>query len=184
MFGEPAAYRVYEHGTPISGVITLRRAYNKVIGLAGGAAALAAMRNKHDVYAIRQSLDGQDRKSLAKRQLNRDMLSDHGPLSGDIVVYPNDARHRISQELLDEPDGAAVEVQTSRGGSWHWAPSGHMSFSGSLCSPIPVNALTWTIGEHAGASAWFFHHEHRCAHNAVHVKAKVRVWHASVAEPN
>jgi hypothetical protein len=73
-------------------------------------------------------------------------------------------------------------VQTSDGGSFYLG-DGYMSFSGSLYTSVPIETLTLIEGTRREAWAWFFHHDHRTAHNSVHVCVPVRVWMSSAKAP-
>jgi hypothetical protein len=130
--------------------------------------------------------DDVDLELVAKRQLNRAMLDEHNnsfsPSQGDVVIFPDGQKRRISHVWTDENDKPR-SVQTSNGGSFHWSASGYMSFSGSLFTGIPADTLTWDVAEYANVKAWIFHHDLMSAHRSVDATARVRVWRTTVSAP-
>lgn len=120
--------------------------------------------------------DERDIALLTDRQAAR--LARPEMLEGDYVQFSDGQTRRVSY-VNTFGEGS---VQTSRGGSWHISSTGAGSFSGGLDNSVPYRSLTdtkqWRI-----ASFWFFHHEHRTAFNAVHVKVYVRVWTCDLPAP-
>lgn len=118
------------------------------------------------------TLDDRDKAILAVRVAA--FGPTEGPRVGDYLDFADGVTRRISYVW---PDG----VQTSDNGSFYLG-KGYMSFSGSLYTSVPTETLTLTEGTRE-ASAWFFHHDHRVAHNAVHVRVVERVWMSSTKAP-
>jgi hypothetical protein len=97
-----------------------------------------------------------------------------GPCVGDYIDFADGVTRRIAYLC---PDG----VQTSDNGSFYLGNSG-MSCYGSLYTPAPPETLILAEGMR-DASAWFFHHDHWTAHNAVHVRVLARVWASTTKAP-
>jgi len=104
------------------------------------------------------------------------ILADHfqaldkvkGPKVGDWVEYPNGTQRRISYVWYDG------SIQTSDGGSWYLG-KGYVSFSGGLYPSTPRSIIQPTIRTLPGR-VWFFHHNHRRAHNAVGATIPFPIW--------
>ncbi len=118
------------------------------------------------------TLDNRDKAILAARVPAFDPTE--SPRVGDYVDFTDDVTRRISQMWPDH-------VQTSDGGSFYLGV-GRMSFSGSLYTSVPTETLTLTEGTRE-ASAWFFHHDDRTAHNGIDVCVLMRVWVSSAKAP-
>lgn len=123
--------------------------------------------------------DDRDQDLLDQRIAARD-ARDADPLVGDYIDFSDGTTRRISESWPGEDD--VLRLQTSADGSWYLANSGHGSFSGSLFPAIRADALD-ASPERRAASFWFFHHDHRQAHNGVDVTVNVRVWTAAVPAP-
>jgi hypothetical protein len=118
------------------------------------------------------SLDDRDKTILTMRTAA--FHHTEGPCVGDYIDFTNGVTHRIAYIW---PEG----VQTSDDGSFYLGNSG-MSCYGSLYTPMPTETLTLAKGMR-DASAWFFHHDHWTAHNAIHVRVLARVWASSAKTP-
>lgn len=91
----------------------------------------------------------------------------HGPRVGDYVKFADGRMERISHICGDS-------VQTSESGSFYLG-KGYVSFSGGLNPGIPLDELEYRA-DHKRGSVWFFHHDHACADNGVHVSMDFRVY--------
>lgn len=171
--GDPAAFAVYENGEQVSPVLSQRQALWWIERNRDVADLREALR------MIRITLDERDTASLTRRQAARDALP-RVPLEGDVVRFSDGVEYRVSYAW--DTDHGTRRVQTTRGGSFSWGSSGHMSYSGSLFDAIDSDTMTLT-DETANVPAWFFHHEWACAHNGVNVKARVRVWTTTAERP-
>ena len=124
-------------------------------------------------------LDERDAAILAERTRLFDEAP--GPREGDYVIFADGTERRVSfvtpLEWLPECDS----VQTSDGGSWYLG-EGYCSFSGGLYRGVKRDTLTLTDETRAG-SCWFFHHNHRMAHNGVEVLIPFRVYECSEDAP-
>ena len=119
------------------------------------------------------SLDERDQAYLREATAARAAMVE--PLQGDVIRFADGTERRISHVWPDS-------IQSATGGSYHFARSGHMSYSGSLFVGVPADSLTLT-DETAQVPAWFFHHGWAKAHNGVNVVATVRVWQSSADAP-
>lgn len=98
-----------------------------------------------------------------------------GPRVGDFVKLRDGSLRRFTHDW-------GADIQTTCGDSHpcaadqrYYFGGSFMEFSGSLDSAIPKHALHDT-GETREGSAWFFHHDHRQAHNGVSVVVPCRVY--------
>lgn len=120
---------------------------------------------------MRPTFDERDAK-IRERNLfewNKDL----DPRCGDYVVFADGITRRISYIWRDD-DGKPEGVQTSEGGSWHFA-CGYCSFSGTLHRSVKASTLTFT-GEFRDGLVWFFHHDYAEAHNGVDTTVPCRVY--------
>lgn len=126
-------------------------------------------------------LDERDRVILEKRQRAFTETAVHGPQAGEVVIFADGVKRRISHVWPGYTDDEGrihqTQVQTSDGGSFY-VGEGYCSFSGSLYTPVPADTLTDT-GEVETIPAWFFHHDWHTAHNGITVPLDVRVWQCS-----
>lgn len=170
--GDPVAFAAYEDGKQVSPVLTKRQ-------------ALRWVESNRDVSLrdalgmIGQALDEQDTAMRDTRQAARDALP-RTPLEGDVVRFADGVEYRVSS-VNGTLDGKQ-RIQTTAGGSFSWNSTGGMSYSGGLFSPFDADTMTLT-DETADVPAWFFHHGNACAHNGVHVTARVRVWTTTAERP-
>jgi hypothetical protein len=118
------------------------------------------------------ALDDRDQAILSARVAAFDPTE--GPREGDYVDFADGVTRWISYVWPND-------VQTSDDGSFYLG-DGYMSFSGALYMPVPTKTLTLTETTRE-ASAWFFHHDHRTAHNGVDVRVSMRVWISSAKAP-
>lgn len=114
--------------------------------------------------AINQAIHEDIRKS-------RLGLFDQGqPLIGDIVLWPNGKKRRISHKLDD-----SYQSSFWASGSFFAFKSGHASFSGGLQPPVFAEFLVKT-NEIEQASFWFFSHNRSGAGRGVQCELPCRVW--------
>ena len=90
-----------------------------------------------------------------------------GPRIGDFCIMPNGSFERFSYDWGES-------IQTSPGGSFYLG-RGYASFSGSLNPAIPKERIKATPTYKEG-EFWIFHHDDRCADNAVGVLTYCTVW--------
>lgn len=97
-----------------------------------------------------------------------------GPRVGDFVRFACSTVRRISYHWRDDAgwDGG---VQTSDTGSYHLAPSGYVSMSGSLFTCVPTESLTLTDETREG-SVWIWDGGFAGAGRAVHYLVPFRVY--------
>ena len=123
------------------------------------------------------ALDERDTAILAERIRALDAEPD--PRCGDYVRFGDGTERRISHLwILTEQEAADFDfpsqAQTSDDGSWYLGV-GYTSFSGSLYMGTPLAGLR-LMDETRLGSCWFFHHDHRTAHNGVDVEIPLRVY--------
>jgi hypothetical protein len=123
-------------------------------------------------------LDARDTEILADRIHSFEQVT--GPRVGDYVRFADDVTRRISYIWRDEHD-QAFNVQTSDGGSYYLG-KGYVSMSGSLYDGVEPSTLTDT-GRRVMGSVWFFHHDHRMAHNGVDTEIPFRLYRCSEVAP-
>jgi hypothetical protein len=80
-----------------------------------------------------------------------------------------------------DEDDRAFSAQTADGGSFYLGQS-YVSFSGSLNQGVEPQTLTDT-GRRMLGSVWFFHHDHRMAHNGVDTEIPFRIYRCSEVAP-
>jgi hypothetical protein len=119
------------------------------------------------------TLDDRDQAILAARVAAFDPTE--GPREGDYVDFADGVTRQISYVC---PDG----VQTSDNGRFYLG-KGYLSFSGGHYGAVPTETLTLIEGVTREAWAWFFHHDHRVAHNDIDVRVLMRVWISSAKAP-
>lgn len=116
--------------------------------------------------------DERDKKIILDRSAI--MLNKTSPSVGDVVIFSDGTRRRISYNWGDC-------VQTSDHGNFYLGRE-FTSFSGSLCKTIPIGLLTKTNKKQLD-KCWFFHHDQHEAHNDVTVKILWKVWKANCLPP-
>jgi hypothetical protein len=96
-----------------------------------------------------------------------------GPRVGDYVIMREDDVRRFTH---DWDDGSIqVTAGVNGTGSFYFDRNGHMDYSGGLDPTILMSDLIDT-GATRDAAAWFFHHDHSCAHNGVQFRVPCRVY--------
>jgi hypothetical protein len=116
-------------------------------------------------------LDERDAAIVGERLALMDRVS--GPRVGDWIRFADGTERRISHAYHVADGWDENAYQTSDGGRWYLASFG-CSFSGSLYPSVGGEFID--TGETRDGSAWFFHHDHRCAHNGVDFVAPFRVF--------
>jgi len=98
-----------------------------------------------------------------------------GPRVGDYCKLLDGTLRRFTHDWGDSLQTTVGGSHPCAGDSSFYFGGAYMSFSGSLDSAIDKRAFRETA-EQMGGGAWFFHHDHACAHNGVHVKVPCRVF--------
>jgi hypothetical protein len=127
--------------------------------------------------AVGTPLDERDAAILAERQaafLSRSGVV--GPQQGDVVEFRDGTRRRVAYAWPES-------VQTGRLRASYYLGRGYMSHSGSCFRSVPRDAFAPT-DRTSWESAWFFHHDHRSAHNGVDVLVDVPVWTCGADAPS
>lgn len=117
-------------------------------------------------------LDEKDRLILSDRVALWIKSSD-GPRVGDWCEMPDGTTRRFAHDW-GKKHGIQI-TSKEYPGSFYFTNSGHMDHSGGLEPSLPFGCLTDTFKERP-APVWFFHHDHRRAHNGVHAEVVCRVY--------
>lgn len=91
-----------------------------------------------------------------------------GPRVGDFCLMPDGAMQRFAYDHGDRMQ------PSSEPGSFYFG-DGFMDYSGGLDSSIMKSEIR-DSGQLMDGLAWFFHHDHQRAHNAVHCMVPCRVF--------
>lgn len=124
-----------------------------------------------------ETFDEYDQGILSERQRARH--NHPGVIQGDYIRRADGLLTRVTDASFENAQtlgyGDNGFTATGDGGSFSLGASGHMSYSGSLSSGVPLSHLRDT-GERRKARAWFFHHGQSGAHRGVDCEVFVRVW--------
>ena len=97
------------------------------------------------------------------------LMAQGRPLVGDVVLWPNNQRRRISHDF-----GDSYQTSFMTAGSFY-SSSGHGSFSGTLQPPVFAEFLIAT-DEVSQEDFWFFSENRAGAGRGVQCKLPCRVW--------
>jgi len=118
---------------------------------------------------MRQTFDERDATILQKRSADWDKTP--GPRVGDFIQMQDGTERRLTHDW-----GEGIQTTTLKfDASFYLGRHGCVSFSGGLDPSIPKSSLEWT-GRKKMGRFWFFHHDHRVAHNGVYFKSPCRVY--------
>jgi hypothetical protein len=115
-------------------------------------------------------LDDLDSKLLDARIQARAKLI--GPQVGDIVKLTDGSTYQI---VVHHGYDGRMQLGNVGNGRFYLCESGHGSYSGACGQVIREGNLSRTE-EKQLATFWFFHHDHRFAHNGIDVQIPVTVW--------
>lgn len=117
----------------------------------------------------RTDLDEEDEAILFERVTRRAHIQ--GPRVGDFIILRNGDVRRFTH---DHGDRLQLTIK-GEDGSFYFAPSGHLDYSGALDPAILKTALRQRQ-ELCEGRVWFFHHNDRRAHNGVATVIPCRVY--------
>jgi hypothetical protein len=97
-----------------------------------------------------------------------------GPRVGDFVHMLDGTLRRFTHDHGDGLQTTCGKAELACDVSFYFG-KGYMDFSGSLDPQVARTALVDT-GETMIGRAWFFHHDHVCAHSGVYMDVPCRVF--------
>jgi hypothetical protein len=123
-------------------------------------------------------LDKEDAEILHYREAQ--LYKIEAPTVGDWVEFADGVTRRISYVW---PDGVQTSGYNGGDGGSYYLGEGYVSYSGPLFGTVPTDTLTLRADTPRAASVWFFHHNHRMAHNGINTLAWFKVWKCTEVAP-